>query len=858
MSTTYREWPIFWPQPPRRFWLTALIIAATINAGLMLAAFFAPKYTIGLVPAEIRAEEGRAFTYPLSISARFPWQIASDIEGGRSVLSLAEDSRTLTPAHALHAEIRLHGDGAYSHWGNSLYFSSTDGSDPHTNGRRYTITVSAGVDRSLVNIVLAADGMLATVFIRAIIQLFGRWGHWIWRLGLVLGAFVLWLTASGVFGRVNADAGLPLDATLARTVACHAALGVAVAGIQWLIGAGIARLLLSREATPASILLLGYSLSIPLTAVIVAIALIAPFGKLVAGVMILACLLPLAFWRPDSAAFGRLFETGLAAVPCAVAFGSYLGLLWHGPTATLPGSASGDMTFYGASVASLASTPFPFWNFGHEGDRLSYLNDLFPAIGASLHNLPGFDPILFITTAGAAFLVFSLAIALSLYVEADGTASRAGFQPRAIAVLALLVANRYPSWTVESIPVAQTIPLVVCLWALSQRASGHPLAAFGTTAQALVGTALTKVTAALVLVPISALAFPKSLIWADRRTRVLAIGAGAVVGAYAAYMIARFGPYMVGSTPLGPDSWTRFSAAGFHWTVLPTLMRDIATVPLAIAAFRLARPRVALVVAAGLTCGLVYSWLLRIDVVCAVIVIGLLCLDEPQRLARCRALLLMGLTLSAPAIFFDDEAGPQIGVIWLICVGGAVAIAVMPAANRRRAAFFLGAGLLAATAGGLVAVGRGLVVVVPDWAPGAVLTPEVRDIWRAVRDKTPKDALIFTDQTGSDTSLVGGWNTYAFTGERQVFLANWYQTPSLRENLNLRDRVIAENATVLAGREAPTDLRLSRCYSAYFAVISREAAVPSQASLTYENAAYRLYKLALKPLPCGPDTAGRM
>lgn len=51
--------------------------------------------------------------------------------------ALFEDGKLLGPAHAMHETIRTIGRGAYSHWGGSLFFSSSDGSDPNTNGRRY-------------------------------------------------------------------------------------------------------------------------------------------------------------------------------------------------------------------------------------------------------------------------------------------------------------------------------------------------------------------------------------------------------------------------------------------------------------------------------------------------------------------------------------------------------------------------------------------------------------------------------------------------------------------------------------------------------------------------------------------------
>lgn len=61
----------------------------------------------------------------------------------RSPLRLLEDGRELGPAHALHAEIREAGDGRYSFWGNVLYLSASDGSDPNTNGRAYTVVLPA-------------------------------------------------------------------------------------------------------------------------------------------------------------------------------------------------------------------------------------------------------------------------------------------------------------------------------------------------------------------------------------------------------------------------------------------------------------------------------------------------------------------------------------------------------------------------------------------------------------------------------------------------------------------------------------------------------------------------------------------
>lgn len=72
----------------------------------------------------------------------FPPGDGSD-DNDRSRLRLLEDGRELGPAHAQHTLIRERGEGGYSHWGNMLYFSTSDNSDPGGNGRSYTIVAPA-------------------------------------------------------------------------------------------------------------------------------------------------------------------------------------------------------------------------------------------------------------------------------------------------------------------------------------------------------------------------------------------------------------------------------------------------------------------------------------------------------------------------------------------------------------------------------------------------------------------------------------------------------------------------------------------------------------------------------------------
>ncbi len=57
----------------------------------------------------------------------------------RSRVMLYEDGIPVGFAHQPHRHIEAHGGGRYSHWEDSLIFSATDGSDPNSNGREYSI-----------------------------------------------------------------------------------------------------------------------------------------------------------------------------------------------------------------------------------------------------------------------------------------------------------------------------------------------------------------------------------------------------------------------------------------------------------------------------------------------------------------------------------------------------------------------------------------------------------------------------------------------------------------------------------------------------------------------------------------------
>jgi hypothetical protein len=84
---------------------------------------------------ELIHEKGNCYVAPL------PRKLISD-SNGRSRLTLFEDGQELPYPHSSHDDIRELGAGRYSHWGDAVFFSSSDNIDPAKNGRRYSVRES--------------------------------------------------------------------------------------------------------------------------------------------------------------------------------------------------------------------------------------------------------------------------------------------------------------------------------------------------------------------------------------------------------------------------------------------------------------------------------------------------------------------------------------------------------------------------------------------------------------------------------------------------------------------------------------------------------------------------------------------
>lgn len=85
--------------------------------------------------------------------AEVPSGLAPGDESGKpskSTLRLFEDGMELGPWRSPHDDIRQMGAGRYSHWNHELFFSTSDGSNPFTNGKTYQFVVSLAQEEIVV------------------------------------------------------------------------------------------------------------------------------------------------------------------------------------------------------------------------------------------------------------------------------------------------------------------------------------------------------------------------------------------------------------------------------------------------------------------------------------------------------------------------------------------------------------------------------------------------------------------------------------------------------------------------------------------------------------------------------------
>jgi hypothetical protein len=136
-------------------------VCAAVCIAVLLLLLFPPTLSLQLAKQSMSrfSEHGHGFVVRLNFKT-LPGIYAPSDDGQVhwSSLRLFENFRELGPSHSTHHDIDQLGGGRFSHWGGKLYFSSSDKTDPRTNGRLYAVVAKASPSWWLI---ITAIGLVA-------------------------------------------------------------------------------------------------------------------------------------------------------------------------------------------------------------------------------------------------------------------------------------------------------------------------------------------------------------------------------------------------------------------------------------------------------------------------------------------------------------------------------------------------------------------------------------------------------------------------------------------------------------------------------------------------------------------------
>jgi hypothetical protein len=135
-----------------RLFIAVVAIANVVLVVFALGTFWAERT---LDAQNFAHNSGNCFVYPITL-----FTPSDTMESTASRVKIFEDDTLLEPGHAQHEAIRQIGQGRFSHWGEQLYMSSSDNSDPRTNGRVYKIVYPLRPPSSVIGI-----SLLLTAFV---------------------------------------------------------------------------------------------------------------------------------------------------------------------------------------------------------------------------------------------------------------------------------------------------------------------------------------------------------------------------------------------------------------------------------------------------------------------------------------------------------------------------------------------------------------------------------------------------------------------------------------------------------------------------------------------------------------------
>lgn len=672
---------------------------------------------------------------------------------------------------------------------------------------------------------------------------------------------------------------------LTLAIVLHAGLGVVLALLVFASGLGVLGALRGREALLGADAVFAYPLGLGVCVVSAVLTLVSPWLAPLAVLLVTAPLVAFLARRAE----GIVTRAGrplLVALPGVVGLPIVLGFLLHGPSRDLGSRAYGDMLAYVDTLVSATQSIAPLYDLLVEGERRIYAEAASSFLGGALAELPGFDIILFHTTTLPAFLLASLAIGLGLL--GPGRARETSPWLPAVALLAVSTVI-YPTWIVESPPVALAAPLALVIYRLWE---APPATSWLTFFAVLCAAELlaTKVVATIPLAVVAALAIRRRYLHRfDARQAALVVGGLVAAGGVAIALLFLTASWFtrlftIEFLPADAVRGLRDQLDTRNAQALAPTFEVIGQIMLLTALVRARHADFALSLALSI-CAVWFVGGQGFDAALgtSILLAAILFWRRPALFAQQRALVLAAATALLFSSWLRDISGVR-AALALVILLSVTLVAAFEGASRspldaaRRLLYPAGIALTAVlfSLAGAHYVGFAVVLVLaalalvrrPAVAVAALalglaastalaarsddlrlghdyypLTSEDYEVWQRVTKVVPRDGLVFTSMTGKRIDGRHGWNNYPSIAGRQLYLAGWYDGRLVSDRAEL-DRRLALNRRILTGALSPMELVLERRFSSYYAVLRQGERTPSSFRLLYANRLFALYRIS--------------
>ncbi|HVJ33097.1 MAG TPA: hypothetical protein VND94_08265 [Terriglobia bacterium] len=570
---------------------------------------------------------------------------------------------------------------------------------------------------------------------------------------------------------------------------------------------------------------------------------------------------------PGTASRASSWSSVAAVVVLTATASAMMGSMWRYPNALTSGTvALGDIGQYIASYHELRTHLWPIPSLRVEGEHVYlYFNLLAPLLAFAFDRLPGFEISFFFTSSVAVFCI--LGTCWSCHQILTYRRARSPVQPGPLTLVAtillLCAATRYPSWFAESPPYAFAMPMALALVYFADRGRDVPFWRYALIPLTIVVFAVTKVVPLAVFGTYVAVLLLAGIAEAKSpRYAPLIITGIAVLGLLCGALLFYYAPKFIAISDLsnfGPQSLQilyrkiAINGSGVFKSIirtLPALAIDIGGLLLVIGAFCRRNIALGAAVLMGLSLYYLYTFLFNGTLAIAAALCGgyLLLNNRDDEARRSTGFFIAGAALILISHLCRDPGGWEFVALWLIALSASLALIFWQGESRAVA----GAPAQALAQKWRYALPVAVLCLLVAQADGhlrlgddqrTAVSPKLYDLWVKVRDITPADALIFTDQTGDDPTRLEGWNDFSTTAERQFYISSW-ATSALRANHAAREERLSLNAAVLAGTKRPSDLDLTSQYSDYFAAVAANHPMPGDATQIYSNGDYAIYRLA--------------